>query len=52
MGAIALANAQTSRNPHSHGTDDVVKTNPQGKSVGNPHNIDQGQTNANPHHGF
>jgi hypothetical protein len=52
MGAIALANAQTSGNPHSYDPDDIVKLNPQGKSVGNPHDVDEGQTHGNPHGGI
>jgi hypothetical protein len=38
-------------NPHSSDPDDIVKTNPQGNSVGNPHDVDEGQTHGNPHGG-
>jgi hypothetical protein len=38
-------------NPHSSDPDDITKTNPQGKSVGNPHDSDEGHTTGNPHLG-
>lgn len=51
LGAISSVHAASlcSGNPHSSDPDDVVKTNPQGNSVGNPHDVDEGQTNGNPH---
>jgi len=52
LGAFASsvhAAAVCSGNPHSSDPDDIVKTNPNGKSVGNPHDVDEGQTHGNPH---
>jgi hypothetical protein len=42
----------SSGNPHSPiGSDDVSSVNPQGNSVGNPHDTDNGVTSGNPHSG-
>ena len=44
-------NCPKCENPHSNDPDDVTKTNPNGKSVGNPHDSDEGLSTGNPHKG-
>ncbi len=47
--SVYAASACGSGNPHGGDGDEIIKYNPQGKPVGNPHDSDDGLSTGNPH---